>query len=229
MKDNITYVGLDVHKDSIDVALADSDKIGEVRHYGTIGGDLGSLEKLIRKLVSRGRELRFVYEAGPCGYEVYRYLHCQGFDCGVVAPSLIPRKAGSRIKTDRRDSEMLARLHRAGELTSVYVPHLEDEAMRDLCRAREDARSAGHKAKQQLVAFLLHSGFRYSGKTHWSLAHWRWLSDIKMAHSAQQVVLPEYIHAVRAGTERVERHTEQIRSLVPEWHLAPVVEAIQSL
>lgn len=121
MKDNITYVGLDVHKNSIDVALADSEKTGEVRHYGTIGGDLGSLEKLIRKLVFRGRELRFVYEAGPCGYEIYRHLSHQGLDCIVAAPSLIPKKTGSRIKNDRRDSEMLARLHRAGELTSVYA------------------------------------------------------------------------------------------------------------
>jgi len=229
MKDNITYVGLDVHKSSIDVALADSDKIGEVRHYGTIGGDLGSLEKLIRKLVSRGKELHVVYEAGPCGYEIYRYLHQQGLDCVVVAPSLIPKKAGSRIKNDRRDSEMLARLHRAGELTSVYVPLLEDEAMRDLCRAREDAKSAERKAKQQLGAFLLRSGFRYSGKTHWSLAHWRWLSDIKMAHPVQQIVLQEYINAVQACTERMERVAGQIRFLVSEWRLAPVVEAIQAL
>ena len=119
MRDNITYVGLDVHKSSIDVALADGEKMGEVRYYGAIGGDLGSLEKVIRKQVSRGRELRFVYEAGPCGYEIYRYLSQQGFDCIVVAPSLIPKKTGSRIKNDRRDSEMLARLHRAGELTAL--------------------------------------------------------------------------------------------------------------
>ena len=229
MRDNITYVGLDVHKNSIDVALADGEKMGEVRHYGTIGGDLGSLEKVIRKLVSRGRELRFVYEAGPCGYEIYRQLSHQGFDCIVVAPSLIPKKTGSRIKNDRRDSEMLARLHRAGELTAVYVPHLEDEAMRDLCRAREDAKGAERKAKQQLGAFLLRSGFHYSGKSNWSLAHWRWLSDIKMPHRVQQIVLQEYINAVRVCTERVERLAEQIRIYVPAWRLAPVVEAIQAL
>ncbi len=211
MKDNITYVGLDVHKNSIDVASADSGRMGAVRHYGTIGGDLGSLEKLIRRLVSRGRELRFVYEAGPCGYEAYRCLHQQGLDCVVVTPSLIPKKTDSRIKNDRRDSEMLARLHRAGELTSVYVPHLEDEAMRDLCRAREDAKSAERKARQQLGSFLTRSGFRYSGKTNWSLAYWRWLSDIKMPHPVQQIVLQEYSNAVRICTERVERLIEQIR------------------
>jgi transposase len=229
MGNNITYVGLDVHKNSIDVALADSEKTGEVRHYGTIGGDLGSLETLIRKLVSRGRELHFVYEAGPCGYEIYRYLRQKGLDCVVVAPSLIPKKSGSRIKNDRRDSEMLAKLHRAGELTSVYVPHLEDEAMRDLCRAREDARSAERKAKQQLGAFLLRSGFRYTGKTNWSLSHWRWLSDIKMPHPVQQIVLQEYVNAVRACTDRVARLVEQIRLLIPEWRLFPAVEAIQTL
>jgi len=177
--------------------VRDSDKKGDVRPYGKIGGDLGSLDKVIRKMVSLGRELRFVYEAGPCGYEIYRHLTRQGFHCTVAAPALIPKKAGDRIKTDRRDAQMLARLHRAGELTPVYVPHPEDEAMRDLCRAREDARHAERKAKQQLGAFLLRSGFRYTGPSNWSLAHWRWLSDVRMPHPAQQVALQEYIDAVR--------------------------------
>jgi transposase len=229
MKKGITYVGLDVHKNSIDVSLADGDKRGEVRHYGTIGGDLGSLDKLIRKLVSTGKELRFVYEAGPCGYEIYRHLTLKGFICSIVAPSLIPRKPGDRIKTDRRDSQMLARLYRAGELTAVYVPTEEDEAIRDLCRAREDAKLAERKAKQQLGGFLLRHGFRYSGKTSWSAAHWRWLSDVSMPHPAQQIALQEYIDAVRLCGQREERIAEQIQKLVPDWRLGATVQSVQAL
>ena len=229
MEKSIMYVGLDVHKNTIDVALADGRRDSEVRHYGSIGGDLGSLDKLIRKLISKGKTLRFAYEAGPCGYEIYRHLNQAGLDCIVVAPSLIPKKSGNRIKNDRRDAEMLARLHRAGELTAIYVPELEDEAMRDLCRAREDAKSAERKARQQLNAFLLRSGFRYTGKTRWSLAHWRWISDIRMPHPAQQITMQEYVDAVRCCQERVERITEQIRQLAAAWRLNPVVEALQAL
>lgn len=214
MEKSITYVGLDVHKNSIEVALADWGRDNEVRHYGSVGGDLLSLDKVVRKLVSQGRELHFVYEAGPCGYKIYRHLTRQGFDCIVVAPSLIPKKSGNRIKNDRRDAEMLARLHRAGELTPVYVPHVEDEAMRDLSRAREDAKSAERKARQQLNSFLLRSGFRYSGKTLWSLAHWRWISGIKMPHPAQQITLQEYVdgkaHGVRLDRLQLQAHAAPV-------------------
>jgi transposase len=229
MEKTIMYVGLDVHKNSIDVALAESGRESEVRYYGTIGGDMTALNKVVRKLVSQGKPLRFAYEAGPCGYEIYRHLTQQGFECAVVAPSLIPKKSGNRIKNDRRDAEMLARLHRAGELTAIYVPQVEDEAMRDLCRAREDAKSAERKARQHLSAFLLRSGYRYDGKTAWSKAHWRWISDIKMPHGAQQITLQEYVDAVRSCQERVDRLTEQIRQLSCEWRLGPVVEALQAL
>jgi transposase len=225
----ITYVGLDVHKNSIAIAFADDGREGEVRSYGSITADLSALDKVARKLVSRGSEPRFVYEAGPCGYEIYRHLKRQNFECMVAAPSLIPKKSGDRIKNDRRDALMLARLYRAGELSPVYVPSSEDEAMRDLSRAREDAKRAERKARQQLNAFLLRHGFRYSGKSHWSLAHWRWISDIKMAHEAQQFTLQEYVDAVRSNSERVERITEQIRLLVGKWRLGPVVEALQAL
>lgn len=229
MRKNIIFVGLDVHKESIDVALADAARTKDVRFYGTIGGDLESLHKVVRKLQSTGAELRFVYEAGPCGYDIYRSLTKHGFDCIVVAPSMIPRKTGDRIKNDRRDALNLARLHRAGELTAVYVPTEEDEAMRDLSRAREDAVKALRVARQILLAFLLRHGYRYSGKSHWTKAHKNWIADIKMPHRAQQITLHEYVHAAQEQLERVERLTLQIQELLPQWSQAPVVTALQTL
>jgi transposase len=229
MTDSSTFIGMDVHKNSIDIAIAQSGRKGQVRHYGKIDGTLSALDKVVRKLVSNGNRLRFVYEAGPCGYQIYRHLSAQGFDCSVVAPSRIPRSSGNQIKNDRRDALMLARLHRAGELTSVYVPRAEDEAIRDLTRAREDAKSDEKKSKQRLLAFLLRSGIRYTGRALWSQAHVRWLSDVKMPHRSQQIVLQEYIGTLNQCKDRVQRLTEQIQQLLPEWQLFPVVRALQSM
>jgi transposase len=229
MKNNITFVGLDVHKDSIDVALADAGRDGDVRFFGTIGGDLDSLFKVVHKLQSSGATLRFVYEAGPCGYDIYRSLTKQGFDCIVVAPSKIPRKSGDRIKNDRRDALNLARLHRSGELAAVYVPMVEDEAMRDLTRGRQDSVKALRVARQVLLAFLLRHGYRYNGQSHWTKAHKNWIADIKMPHRAQQITLQEYVHSAQEQLERVQRLTLQIKELIPQWQLAPLVTALQSL
>jgi transposase len=229
MKHSIIFVGLDVHKDSIDVALADEGRSREIRFYGTIGGDMDSLDKAIRKFRRSDVELRFVYEAGPCGYEIYRHLIAQSFHCDVIAPSMTPKKSGDRVKTDRRDALTLARLHRAGELTPVYVPREDDEAMRDLVRGREDAVNATRKARQRLSAFVLRHGFRYSGRIAWSIAHLRWLADIKMPHPAQQITLQEYIHSIEQCSERVDRLTEQILKLIPTWRMEPVVNALQAL
>jgi transposase len=229
MKDHSIFIGMDVHKNSIDIAIAEQGRKGQVRHYGKIDSTLTAVDKLVRKLVSRGSHLHFVYEAGPCGYQIYRHLCAQGLDCEVVAPSRIPKQSGNQIKNDRRDALMLARLHRAGELTAVYVPRDEDEAVRDLTRAREDAKSDEKKSKQRLLSFLLRHGIQYTGGSPWSIAHMRWLSDIKMAHRSQQVVLQEYIGTVHQCKDRVQRLTEQIQQLLPEWQLFPIVQALQSM
>ena len=178
---------------------------------------------------STGSTLRFAYEAGPCGYDIYRSLTNQGFDCSVVAPSKIPRKSGDRIKNDRRDALNLARLHRSGDLTAVYVPTAADEAMRDLTRGREDAVKALRVARQVLLAFFLRHGYRYSGQSYWTKSHLNWIADIKMPHRAQQIALQEYVHAAQEQLERVQRLTGQIQELVPQWQLAPLVKALQAL
>jgi transposase len=229
MKKRITFVGLDTHKNSIEVALADDGRNTEVRLYGSIGGDLASLDKMICKLQATGTELRFVYEAGPCGYQIYRHLRAQGLQCDVVAPSMVPKRSGDRIKTDRRDACNLARLYRAGELTAIYVPQEDDEAMRDLVRGRQDAVNAQRKVRQQLGGFLLRHGFRYPGKCAWTLAHRRWLAGVRMAHPAQQIMMQEYIHSVEECTQRVHRLTEQILQLMPDWRMRPLVGALQAL
>jgi len=225
---SIKFIGMDVHKNSITIAIADLDSRGPARSYGTINNDLSALDKFCRKMVSTANQLHFVYEAGPCGYGICRHLTEKGFDCMVAAPSLIPKKSGDRIKNDRRDAKMLARLHRADELTAVYVPNAQDEAMRDLSRAREDAVMVAKKAKQRLKAFLLRNSVVFTGSSQWSKAYFKWLADIAMPYPAQQVALQEYIYAVHESLNRVTRLTDQIRQMVPGWRLAPIVSALQA-
>lgn len=228
-KHNTKYIGLDVHKDTITIAIADQDRNGDVRVYGTINNDMNSLNKIIRKLLSTGTDLQFVYEAGPCGYNIYRYLTGNGFNCIVAAPSLIPKKNGDRIKNDPRDAKDLARLHRSGELTAVRVPEPEDEAVRDLCRARDDVRKSLSKAKQRLKAFLLRHNIVYTGKSKWSKQYFQWLANLQMPHRAQYIALQEYIDAVHESTKRIARITEQLREVAQQWRFADVVAGLQAL
>ena len=144
------FVGLDVHKDSISVAYAAGGLTEAPQFVGPIGTRQSDIDKLIRRLHSKARDLVFAYEAGPCGYGLYRHLTSQGFDCRVVAPSLMPKRPGDRVKNDRRDAMEIARLLRSGDLTPVYVPTVEDEAIRDLCRARDATRITLKAAKLRL-------------------------------------------------------------------------------
>jgi len=228
MEDSITYVGLDVHKETIAVALADGGGRGDVRAFGQIVNTPAALSRLLTKLVQPGRALKFCYEAGPCGYGIQRQLSIAGHDCVVVAPSLIPKKPGDRIKTDRRDANNLARLHRAGELTAVWIPDPAHEAMRDLVRARLAAVRSLRQARQQLSGFLLRHGFHYS-RPAWTQMHRRWLAGLRFEQPIHHIVIEDHIATIEAATERRDRLTKQIEIMLSNWSLAPVVVALQSL
>jgi transposase len=224
-----TFIGLDVHKATVAVAVADDERRGEVRDLGIFANRPDVIAKLARRLSSGGRRLSFAYEAGPCGYGLHRQLVGLGYECQVVAPSLIPIRAGDRVKTDRRDAAMLARLHRAGELTNVWVPDPAHEAMRDLVRLRADAMRDVTRSRQQLQGFLLRHGRVYAGKKGWTLAYRRWLTTVRFEHPAQQIVLQDYIHVVRDAEARVSRIMDHIEASLPDWSLSPIVEALQAM
>ena len=228
MKKFSKFIGMDVHKATIAVSVADANG-GEVRYVGEIANTPEAIEKLVRQLRKGDAHLSFCYEAGPCGYGIHRQLSDLGWDCQVVAPSLIPRKAGERVKTDRRDSLMLARLHRAGELTAVWVPDDAQEGLRDLTRAREDMKDLQRQAKQRLCAFLLRYGKCYSGKSNWMQAHYRWLEEQQFRQSVQQIVFQEYVDTVKALSKRVDGLDTQLESAASESVFWPVIEGLMAL
>jgi transposase len=229
MNEFIKYVGLDVHQRTIAVAVADAGR-DKPRYYGEIPNTADALSKLVGSLSPDGELIAFCYEAGPCGYEAYRTLTGVGAVCEVVAPSLIPRKAGDRVKTDRRDALSLSRLYRAGELTAVWVPDEEQEAIRDLVRARGDMKAMEKGARQRLNAFLLRYGKSYpAGRSKWTQAHGRWLEQQKFGHPVQQIVFQEYVDAVKQASTRVSDLEREMERACDGWSLAPLVEALMAL
>lgn len=229
MRTQDKFVGLDVHKDTTVVALAEGGREGEVRIYGTISSDLHALEKVLGKLGGAQVRLHVVYEAGPTGYVIYRRLQQLKVNCIVVAPSRTPQPKGQRQKTDRRDAVMLARLHRAGELTGIHVPDAVDESIRDLTRTRADAVHDLTRARLRLKSFLLRQGYRYSGKANWSAAHQRYLRELVLPLPALKSVLEEYLLAIDQTMQRVTRLDELIAAQVPRWRMYPAVEALMCL
>jgi transposase len=219
------FVAFDVAKKKHAVAIAEGGRAGEVRFLGDVENSWLPIERTIKRLADRYDRLHVCFEAGPTGYGLYRQIQALGHDCMVVAPALIPKRAGERIKTNRRDAVTLARLHRAGELTGVWAPDAAHEAVRDLVRAREAAADDLRRKRQQLLSFLLRHSRIYSGGGHWTLAHRRWLANQKFEHAAQQIVFQEGIDAIEDALQRQRRLEKQLTLIVPEWSMAPVVEA----
>ncbi|MGF6368967.1 transposase [Paraburkholderia sp. RAU6.4a] len=228
MEHNSTvYVGLDVHKESITVAY--SIDAGEVELLGKIGTTPAEIDRLCKRLQSKARRVCVVYEAGPCGYGLYRRLVEQGFECMVCAPSLIPRKPGERVKTDRRDAIKLVRALRAGDLSAVYVPGVEDEAFRDLARAWACARDDLRQARHRLKSFLLAHGVRYTGNANWGPAHRRWLSEHTFDSEWQQLAFNEHRRTIEDRLAQCERLETALREAVINWRFYPAVLGLQAM
>lgn len=223
----VRYVGLDVHKDSITIAVADPGR-SPAKLVDTVGNDLISLMKVLDRLGPYQR-LRVCYEAGPTGYGLARTLTTGGIHCVVVAPSLVPVQKGRRVKTDRRDARKLAHFLRSGDLVEVAIPDRQTEAMRDLERARDDAKKAERTSRHQLDKFLLRHNRIWPGKSKWTRSYWSWLGEQSFAEESQRRVLEDYITAVQRATHRVESLTADIAELVEDWSLGPLVKALMAL
>ena len=223
------FVAFDTSKLRNAVAIADAGRAGEVRFLGEIENTEAATAKLVRKLAAKYRRLTFCYEAGPTGYGLYRQIKSLGHECMVVAPSLIPKKPGERVKTNRRDALSLVKQLRAGDLTAVWVPDPRHEAMRDLTRARETAVEDLRCKRQQVSAFLLRQGLHYPGERTWTKTHKGWLASQKLEYAEQRIAFEEMLLAMRQAQDRIERLEQAIRAAVPDWSLAEVVTAVMAM
>jgi len=223
----LRFLGLDVHAESIVIAVAEAgDRPAEV--WKTTTNDPAAVLRKFRRLGPLS-SLKVCYEAGPTGFGLQRYLREQGVDCAVIAPSLVPVQSGCRVKTDRRDARNLAHYLRSGNLTPIWIPDEHTEAMRDLERAREDARLSERRARQQLLKFLLRHDRKFTaGRNHWTQIHWSWVRQQRFSHEALNRVLGDYIQAAEQATERVRRLTQDIAELIEGWALAPLVKNFQA-
>jgi transposase len=229
MSKGTLYIGLDTDKKYIDITVAEALPKGEVRYYGKIANAPATIDQMIKRLQKDGRELAVCYEAGPCGYALYRQLSSKpGVSCCVVAPSLTPRRPGVQVKTNRRDSMTLAKLLRAEELTAVWVPDGAHEAMRDLVRGREAAREDLNRCRQRLGGFLLRQDIRYAGKP-WTKKHRTWLGQLGFSEPAHRRLLGELLDALDQAQARRDRLSEHIGEVVPGWSLAWLVAGLQVL
>lgn len=228
MKYNTKHVGLDVSKQKIAVAIADEGR-GEPRYLGMIANTPEALRKLVNKL-NHETELKFCYEAGPTGYGIYRFLVSLGVGCEVIAPSLVPKKPGERVKTDRRDAIRLAQLYRAGELTPIYVPTEEDEMLRDLVRAREDAKEDELRAKHRMSKFLLRRDKNPpKGVKTRTVAYREWLDALTFESPMLNMVFREYRQHLVEIEQRIQRLEKEIERQAEEGYHAPLIQAIKTL
>lgn len=223
------FIGIDTAKLRNAVAIAEAGRRGEVRYLGEVDTSEAATRKLVAGLAAKYRKLTFCYEAGPTGYGLQRLIESLGHTCLVVAPSLIPKKSGERVKTNRRDAEALARLLRAGELTAVWVPDSRHEAMRELTRARHQSKQDLTRKRQQISSMLLRLGRCYPGLKTWTARHRSWLAHVKLDHPEQRFVLEELLAAERQASERIARLEQAMREALADWRLQPIVPALMAM
>ena len=215
------YIGLDVHKQTVAIAYALGGSREDATYHGTCKGSVLSVERSLRRLAKQlglpFKDLKVCYEAGPTGFVLQRHLASYGIECAVMAPTKTTRKPGEKVKTDKRDARKIAREFRNGDITEVHVPPPVTEAVRDVCRARTDAVDDLSRSKQRLKSFMLRNGFSYEGGANWGTAHMNYLRKLKLPTHAHQIVLEEYIQAIDAAKERVDRLFAKMEELLDGW------------